>query len=176
MPAFGPLAIKGMFDDMVDVLSQLVLKWERFGPHHNSSCWKTSLAWWMCSEASLKSDNLLSSVISTLLEFAKDSTDRSALQSMLADDTQPQSHSMLDLLEKYPNVDLPLGVFIASLPSMRLRQYSISSSPLSDPTRVTLTVSVVSHGQFLGVASNFLANLRKGDRAQMAVLLYKTKG
>ncbi|CCO36968.1 NADPH-ferrihemoprotein reductase [Rhizoctonia solani AG-1 IB] len=24
-----------MFDDMVDVASQLVLKWERFGPHHN---------------------------------------------------------------------------------------------------------------------------------------------
>ncbi|KDN45033.1 hypothetical protein RSAG8_05206, partial [Rhizoctonia solani AG-8 WAC10335] len=35
MPAFGPLAIKGMFDDMVDVVSQLVLKWERFGPHHD---------------------------------------------------------------------------------------------------------------------------------------------
>ncbi|CAE6462785.1 unnamed protein product [Rhizoctonia solani] len=107
--------------------------------------------------------------ISTLLEFAKGPTDRSALQSMLSDDAQPQSHSMLDLLEKYPNIDLPLGVFIGSLPSMRLRQYSISSSPLSDPTRVTLTVSVVSHGQFLGVASNFLANLREGDRVQMAV-------
>ncbi|CUA71580.1 NADPH-ferrihemoprotein reductase [Rhizoctonia solani] len=107
--------------------------------------------------------------ISTLLEFAKGPTDRSTLQSMLSDDAQPQSHSILDLLEKYPNINLPLGVFIASLPSMRLRQYSISSSPLSDLTRVTLTVSVVSHGQFLGVASNFLANLRKGDRVQMAV-------
>ncbi|CAE6501440.1 unnamed protein product [Rhizoctonia solani] len=91
------------------------------------------------------------------------------LQSMLADDTQPQSHSMLDLLEKYPNIDLPLGVFIASLPSMRLHQYSISSSPLSDLTHVTLTISVVSHSQFLGVASNFLANLQKGDQVQMAV-------
>jgi cytochrome P450/NADPH-cytochrome P450 reductase len=34
MPAFGPLSIKNMFDDMVDVVSQLVLKWERFGPRH----------------------------------------------------------------------------------------------------------------------------------------------
>lgn len=34
MPAFGPLSIKNMFDDMVDVASQLVLKWERFGPKH----------------------------------------------------------------------------------------------------------------------------------------------
>ncbi|CAE6454161.1 unnamed protein product [Rhizoctonia solani] len=107
--------------------------------------------------------------ISTLLEFAKDPSDRSALEAVLADDTQSQSNSMLDLLEKYPKIDLPFGVFIASLPSMRLRQYSISSSPLSDPSRVTLTVSVVSNGQFLGVASNFLANLRKGDRVQIAV-------
>ncbi|CAE6373196.1 unnamed protein product [Rhizoctonia solani] len=34
MPAFGPLSIKSMFDDMFDVISQLVLKWERFGPEH----------------------------------------------------------------------------------------------------------------------------------------------
>lgn len=34
MPAFGPLSIKGMFDDMFDVISQLVLKWERFGTLH----------------------------------------------------------------------------------------------------------------------------------------------
>ncbi|CEL62387.1 NADPH-ferrihemoprotein reductase [Rhizoctonia solani AG-1 IB] len=34
MPAFGPLSVKGMFDDMFDVISQLVLKWERFGPEH----------------------------------------------------------------------------------------------------------------------------------------------
>ncbi|EUC54437.1 cytochrome P450 family:NADPH-P450 family reductase [Rhizoctonia solani AG-3 Rhs1AP] len=106
--------------------------------------------------------------ISTLLEFAKDSVDRSALESMLADGTQAQS-SMLDLLENHPTIDLPLGIFITSLPSMRLRQYSISSSPLSDPSRVTLTISVVSHGQFLGVASNFLAHLRTGDRVQMVV-------
>jgi len=76
---------------------------------------------------------------------------------------------MLDLLEKYPDVDLPLGVFIACLPSMRLRQYSISSSPLWNPSHVTLTIGVVSQGQFLGVASNYLANLRKGDRVQMVV-------
>ncbi|KAH7322064.1 cytochrome P450 [Rhizoctonia solani] len=107
--------------------------------------------------------------ICTLLEFSKDPSDRSALESMLADNANPQTNSMLDLLEKHPNIDLPLGVFVASLPSMRLRQYSISSSPLGDPSRVTLTISVVSHGQFLGVASNFLANLRKGDRVQMAV-------
>ncbi|KAI0805975.1 cytochrome P450 [Irpex lacteus] len=34
MPAFGTAAIREMFDDMVDIASQLVLKWDRFGPRH----------------------------------------------------------------------------------------------------------------------------------------------
>jgi hypothetical protein len=29
-PAFSPGSIKGMFDDMFDICSQLVLKWERY--------------------------------------------------------------------------------------------------------------------------------------------------
>lgn len=32
MPAFGPLSIESMFNEMADVASQLVLKWARFGP------------------------------------------------------------------------------------------------------------------------------------------------
>lgn len=32
MPAFGPLSIRGMFDEMHDVASQLALKWARSGP------------------------------------------------------------------------------------------------------------------------------------------------
>ncbi|KAK1019939.1 hypothetical protein LTR54_000583 [Friedmanniomyces endolithicus] len=31
VPAFGPLNITGMFDDMKDIASQLVLKWARYG-------------------------------------------------------------------------------------------------------------------------------------------------
>jgi cytochrome P450 / NADPH-cytochrome P450 reductase len=31
MPAFGPLYIRGMFDEMKDVASQMILKWARFG-------------------------------------------------------------------------------------------------------------------------------------------------
>ncbi|CAE7229773.1 unnamed protein product [Rhizoctonia solani] len=111
--------------------------------------------------------------ISTLLEHAKDSTTRTELETLLAGysikDGQPTISSMLDLLEKHPDIDLPLGTFIASLPTMRLRQYSISSSPLWNPSSVTLTIGVISQGQFLGVASNYLANLRKGDRVQMVV-------
>ena len=34
MPAFGPAALRGMFDGMVDIADQLLLKWERQGPDH----------------------------------------------------------------------------------------------------------------------------------------------
>ncbi|EAU38312.1 hypothetical protein ATEG_01555 [Aspergillus terreus NIH2624] len=33
VPAFGPLMIRGMFDDMYDIASQLALKWARQGPN-----------------------------------------------------------------------------------------------------------------------------------------------
>lgn len=32
VPAFGPVAIQGMFDDMYDISAQLALKWARHGP------------------------------------------------------------------------------------------------------------------------------------------------
>ncbi len=32
MPAFGPLGIRGMFDRMLDIADQMLLRWERFGP------------------------------------------------------------------------------------------------------------------------------------------------
>ena len=62
------------------------------------------------------------------------------------------------------------------LPGMRLRQYSISSSPLWDSSRVTLTLAVLREPSlwdtkelFNGVASNYLANLQPGDRIQLAI-------
>ncbi|EEB91206.1 hypothetical protein MPER_10471, partial [Moniliophthora perniciosa FA553] len=34
MPAFGTLSVRGMMEDMRDICTQLLLKWERFGPDH----------------------------------------------------------------------------------------------------------------------------------------------
>lgn len=34
MPAFGPAALRDMFEGMVDIAEQLMLKWERLRPHH----------------------------------------------------------------------------------------------------------------------------------------------
>jgi cytochrome P450/NADPH-cytochrome P450 reductase len=80
------------------------------------------------------------------------------------------------LLEEYPSAALPLGDFLAMLPPMRIRQYSISSTPLADPTTATLTWSVLDapskiadSKRFLGVASNYLSNVGEGDRIHVAV-------
>jgi cytochrome P450/NADPH-cytochrome P450 reductase len=96
--------------------------------------------------------------------------------------------SVLDILVTNPSLKISLGAFINMLPTMRVRQYSISSSPLWNPSHCTLTISVVSapafsgtgtgtetgmgaggNQLFLGVASNFLAELKPGDLVQVAV-------
>ncbi|WP_342659219.1 cytochrome P450 (plasmid) [Sphingomonas sp. NY01] len=83
--------------------------------------------------------------------------------------------TLLDLLERFGAADLPLGAFIAAMPPMRARQYSIASSPLADPKRCALTVSVLEAPALgadrlhQGVASTFLAGLEEGDTLGMAV-------
>jgi cytochrome P450/NADPH-cytochrome P450 reductase len=61
---------------------------------------------------------------------------------------------------------------------MRVRQYSISSSPLWNPTSVTLTFSLLDAPSLadpkgtrhhLGVASSYLASLAPGDKLHVAV-------
>ncbi|ACY15118.1 flavodoxin domain-containing protein [Haliangium ochraceum] len=83
--------------------------------------------------------------------------------------------SALDLLERFPACALPFAVFLDMLPPLRARQYSISSSPLRDPARCSLTVAVVDapassgSGRYRGVASSFLAEQQPGARVAVAV-------
>jgi cytochrome P450/NADPH-cytochrome P450 reductase len=84
--------------------------------------------------------------------------------------------SPLDLLEEYPDATLPFGDFLAMLPPMRIRQYSISSSSLADPTVATVTWSVLDtpsiaagSKRHLGVASNYLSHVEAGDRIHVAI-------
>lgn len=84
--------------------------------------------------------------------------------------------SILEILEQSPDTSLPFGVYFHMLPPMRIRQYSISSSPLINAQHVTLTVSVINapalsglDHRYLGVASNYLATLRPGDLLPVAV-------
>lgn len=103
--------------------------------------------------------------------------------------------SLLDLLEDYPGIKLDLGDFLLSLPALRVRQvspkshchptthavsltraqYSISSSPLHDPSRCTITISIIAqphlsgHGDFLGTATSYLSSLTPGSPLRATV-------
>nr|BAL05159.1 cytochrome P450 [Phanerodontia chrysosporium] len=83
--------------------------------------------------------------------------------------------SVLDIIEAHPSVHVPFAAFLQLLPAMRVRQYSISSSPLADPARATLTIRVYelpgapARRPHLGVGSTFHARLAPGDRVRVAV-------
>ncbi|CAF3919426.1 unnamed protein product [Rotaria sordida] len=83
--------------------------------------------------------------------------------------------SILDMLELYPSCELSFAQYLRMLPSLRVRQYSISSTPLWNSEVVTLTVDILNtpslsgSGQYLGVASNYLGNLKEGDRISCTI-------
>ncbi len=77
--------------------------------------------------------------------------------------------SVLNLLERFPAITLPLPVFLEMAGPIRPRYYSISSSPLAEPDGVRITVGLVEGdawsggGSFKGTCSAYLAALRPGD-------------
>ncbi|KAL0942749.1 fum6p [Colletotrichum truncatum] len=75
------------------------------------------------------------------------------------DEIRTKHVSVLDLLERFPSIELPLAKFLAMLPQMRPRIYSISSSPAKDPTSSDLTLSVAKGG----VATSYLTSIRPGQ-------------
>lgn len=117
--------------------------------------------------------------LTTLTKAATADATREELASLMS--TYPEKVlakrlSVLEILEAHKDIKLSLGSFLQMLPAMRVRQYSISSSPLWNAQHATLTISVVKgptlsgrEEEFLGVASNYLAHLRPGDRVHVAV-------
>jgi cytochrome P450/NADPH-cytochrome P450 reductase len=118
--------------------------------------------------------NILSLVDATRNEATKKELTRLAEEDFTVEITAKRV-SVLDLLERFPSVQLPLGVFLKMQPPMRVRQYSISSSPLWNANNVTLTYSVVDQpalsgqGRYVGVATNYLASLAPGDKLHVSV-------
>ncbi|KAL9111866.1 MAG: hypothetical protein Q9227_003716 [Pyrenula ochraceoflavens] len=116
-----------------------------------------------------------------LSSLATDAAEKSSLEALLHDPAKfsaeitSKHQSALDLLEKHSSIHLLFPSYLTMLPQLRLRQYSISSSPLSDPTICTLTYNVLDtahlsgDGRFLGAGSNYLASLRPGDTLHVAV-------
>lgn len=98
--------------------------------------------------------------------------------SRFAEEVVKKRASSLDLLMRYPSIQLSIGDFLAMLPPMRVRQYSISSSPLTDPSQCSITIAVLnapsltassSEERYLGVASTYLSELQPGERAHIIV-------
>ncbi|TPX14092.1 uncharacterized protein E0L32_000486 [Thyridium curvatum] len=117
--------------------------------------------------------------ILALAEATKDESIKKTLQGLAGDEYASEISakrvSLLDLLDRFKDINLPLGNFLSLVPPMRVRQYSISSSPLWNPGHVTLTYSLLSapslsgQGTYIGVASNYLASLAEGDKLHVAV-------
>ncbi|KAF2657550.1 NADPH--cytochrome P450 reductase [Lophiostoma macrostomum CBS 122681] len=107
--------------------------------------------------------------IATLIEASQDEGTKTKLANLsngaYATEITEKRVSVLDLLEKFPSIQLPLGAFLRMQPPMRVRQYSISSSPLWNTNSVTLT----GQGRFVGVASSYLSSLAPGDKLHVSV-------
>ncbi|CAF0947970.1 unnamed protein product [Adineta steineri] len=82
--------------------------------------------------------------------------------------------NILDILELYPSCKLSFAQYLQMLPSLRVRQYSISSSSLWNSEVVTIAFDVLRPslngvGQCYGIASNYLATLNEGDHISCSV-------
>jgi len=80
--------------------------------------------------------------------------------------------TVLEFLEHFEKIKVPFGVFITSLPLMKPRFYSISSSPSASPNNISITVAVTtieleSGYKIKGVCSHFLASKKVGSNIQI---------
>ncbi|MER5525919.1 cytochrome P450 [Streptomyces sp. NPDC002677] len=119
------------------------------------------------------------SQIQTLAEHTPCPWTRPQLQAYAADTTEAEERyqteilgkrvSVLNLLERFPAVELPLAMFLEMMGPIRPRFYSISSAPLANPRHVRLTVGLLEgpalsgDGQYRGTCSSYIAGLKPGD-------------
>ena len=120
--------------------------------------------------------------LKTLALYANDAKDKEYLENLANDSarfdveiTQKRT-SMFDILIHHPSIKLPFGEFLNLLPPLHVRHYSISSSPLENPNKCSLTYGVIDAAalsdpeqRFEGVAGHYLQSLKKGDSIQVSV-------
>lgn len=106
------------------------------------------------------------------------------LAAALASDTAHTAtgggESVLDLLERHRSVELTLDRFLALLPALEPRRYSISSSATGDASTVDLMVSVVDaphrysavdeSRRYRGITSSFISRTVAGDSVDARVV------
>ncbi|KAG9252258.1 cytochrome P450 [Emericellopsis atlantica] len=117
--------------------------------------------------------------ILAIAEYVADGSVKSTLEHMAGagydQEVKAKRLSALAILERFTEVDLPIGVFLSMLPPMRVRQYSISSSPLWKPNHATVTYTVLNkpslsgEGAHIGVATSYLASLMENDTLHVAI-------
>ncbi|MCH9736888.1 MAG: cytochrome P450 [Actinomycetia bacterium] len=114
--------------------------------------------------------------IRTLAEFATDPAEQAELAALAADGNVANYReeilfkrvSLLDMVQRYESIDVPLNTCLDLLPALTPRYYSISSSPTVSPDRCSITVGRLQaparngNGIFCGTASNFLARTEPG--------------
>jgi len=82
--------------------------------------------------------------------------------------------TVLELLNEFKSVTLTLADYLAIIPSLKPRFYSISSSSKVDPENIHITVSVVSGvtptgRKYIGACSDYLARLKPGHPIRVFV-------
>ncbi|OAP57125.1 hypothetical protein AYL99_07862 [Fonsecaea erecta] len=84
--------------------------------------------------------------------------------------------SLFELLTKHPSINLPFGEYLSLLPPLNVRQYSISSSPLSNPNVCSISYGVIdtralsdANQRFEGVTGTYLCGLKAGDSIQVSI-------
>lgn len=116
--------------------------------------------------------------IRTLAEFATDPAEQAELADLAADGEDNVAKyreqilfkrvSLLDIVQRYRSIDVPLNTCLDLLPGLAPRYYSISSSPTAYPDRCSITVGVLraparnGDGIFFGTSSSFLARTHPG--------------
>jgi cytochrome P450/NADPH-cytochrome P450 reductase len=106
--------------------------------------------------------------------------DEAGGESLYRAEVLAKRRSVLDLLEQFPAVKLPLELYLEMLPPLSPRYYSISSSPQHDAQRCSITVGVLGgparsgRGAFAGVCSNYLAR-QDGEGSVVHAFVKDTK-
>lgn len=112
------------------------------------------------------------------ISLTEDKTTKQALETLLSKPSKHKEHiSTLDILEHYPSIALSFSEFLTLCPPLRVRLYSISSSPLGEPSKCSISYSVLdapgssgwTTARHQGVASTYLANLQAEDRLHVSV-------
>eukprot|EP00163_Fabomonas_tropica_P027739 TRINITY_DN542_c0_g1_i3.p1 TRINITY_DN542_c0_g1~~TRINITY_DN542_c0_g1_i3.p1 ORF type:complete len:576 (-),score=154.83 TRINITY_DN542_c0_g1_i3:159-1886(-) len=123
-------------------------------------------------------------MLKALSEFAEDDTEKERLKYLSSSDTQARaeyqsyvkkSHRiLLEILNEFPSVKIPLEGLLEILPPLHPRYYSIASSPKMHVDNVHATVAVVRYTSptgraAKGVATTYLADLKPGSKVNFSI-------